>query len=200
MRKLEYITDSSTGIEVVSLEKVNIAYPPHTHVEHYVMGIVTEGAVSIQVKEQRFVCQKGEVFTVAPDVCHSIQPETEYFSMITVCIPATEEKGKDLDIIKKQIIGNSELDIPLADMAEQIHISKYHLIRKFTDENGITPHRFQIQCRIRKAQRLLEQGEKVIDVAQAVGFCDQSHLDRAFKKQVGISPEEYANSAILSKA
>ena len=40
---------------------------------------------------------------------------------------------------------------------------------------------------------------KVVDVAMAVGFCDQSHLCREFKKQVGMSPEEYINSAILSK-
>ena len=38
------------------------------------------------------------------------------------------------------------------------------------------------------------------DSAVLVGFCDQSHLDRVFKKQVGISPEQYANSAILSNA
>ena len=38
------------------------------------------------------------------------------------------------------------------------------------------------------------------EVAQMVGFCDLSHLDRVFRKQVGISPEEYMKSAILSKA
>ena len=46
---------------------------------------------------------------------------------------------------------------------------------------------------------LLENAMKVVDVAAAVGFCDQSHLDRVFKKQLGISPDEYIKSAILSK-
>lgn len=85
-------------------------------------------------------------------------------------------------------------------MSKKVNISSYHMIRKFASENGLTPHKFQMQCRVRKAQELLREGYKVIDVAHMVGFCDQSHLDRVFKKQVGISPEQYINSAILSKS
>lgn len=48
--------------------------------------------------------------------------------------------------------------------------------------------------------QLLESGMKVVDVATAVGFCDQSHLCRVFKRQMGISPEEYIKSAILYKS
>ena len=93
-----------------------------------------------------------------------------------------------------------ELEISVAEMSQKVNISSYHLIRKFSNENGLTPHKFQMQCRIRKAQELLREGHKVTEVAQMVGFCDQSHLDRVFRKQVGISPEEYMKSAILSKA
>ena len=105
-----------------------------------------------------------------------------------------------MQIIKKEIIGNPQLEISIAEMSQKVNISSYHLIRKFSNENGLTPHKFQMQCRIRKAQELLREGYKVTDVAQMVGFCDQSHLDRVFRKQVGISPEEYMKSAILSKA
>ena len=120
--------------------------------------------------------------------------------MITTCIPRDDDVSRDLDVIKKEIIGNPELSLSIEQMSQKVNVSSYHMIRKFTDENGLTPHKFQIQCRIRKAQQLLRQGYKVIDVAQMVGFCDQSHLDRVFKKQVGISPEEYIKSAILSNA
>ena len=92
------------------------------------------------------------------------------------------------------------MEISIADMSEKVHISSYHMIRKFAGENGLTPHKFQLQCRIRKAQELLESGMKVVDVATAVGFCDQSHLCRVFKRQMGISPEEYIKSAILYKS
>ena len=200
MEKLQFIEDKSTGIEVVSLDHVGISYPPHTHTHHYVFGIITEGKIIIRIADQSFDCSEGEYFSVLPNVRHSIEPVTEHYSMITTCIPKDDDISKELDIIKKEIIGNPELEISIDQMSQKVNISSYHMIRKFSDENGLTPHKFQMQCRIRKAQKLLRQGYKVIDVAQMVGFCDQSHLDRVFKKQVGISPEEYINSAILSNA
>ena len=200
MEKLQFIEDRSTGIEVVSLEHVQITYPPHTHVDHYVFGIVTEGEIVIRIEDQDYRCAEGECFSVLPDVRHSIEPVSEHFSMITTCIPKGDEIRRDLDVIKREIIGNPELELSIDQMSQKVNISSYHMIRKFSDENGLTPHKFQMQCRIRKAQQLLRDGYKVIDVAQMVGFCDQSHLDRVFKKQVGISPEQYANSAILSNA
>ena len=198
--KLKFIEDKSTGIEIVSLEHVNLSYPPHTHTEHYVFGIVTKGSISIRIGDEQFACNAGEYFSMFPDVCHSIQPASDFYSMITTCIPKRDDVSKELDVIKKEIIGNPAMEISIATMSEKVNISSYHMIRKFAEENGLTPHRFQMQCRVRKAQELLKQGYKVIDVAHMVGFCDQSHLDRVFKKQVGISPNQFANSAILSNA
>ena len=182
------------------MEQVKLSYPAHTHTEHYVMGIITEGRIAISIGDENFECAEGEYFSVAPNVCHSIKPVSEYYSMITTCIPVSGDVAGELDIIKKEIIGNPELEISIDEMSKKVNISSYHMIRKFAAENGLTPHKFQMQCRVRKAQELLREGYKVIDVAHMVGFCDQSHLDRVFKKQVGISPEQYISSAILSKS
>lgn len=200
MNKLKFIKDVSTGIETISYEKVNISYPEHTHTGHFVFGIVTDGIVGIKIKQEHFICHKGEYFSVALNMPHSIYPISDYYSMISICIPEKAPTGKELDIIRREIIGNPELPISIADMSEKVHISSYHMIRKFASENGLTPHKFQLQCRVRKAQELLENGMKVVDAASAVGFCDQSHLCRVFRKQLGITPDEYIKSAILSKA
>ena len=200
VKKHEYIKDVSTGIEVVSMENVKISYPPHTHTGHYIFGIVTDGCIAIKIGDEIRQCREGEYFSIYPDICHSIEPISETYSIISTCIPADNDINRELDIIKNQIIGNPEIELSIAEMSQRVNISSYHLIRKFSSENGLTPHKFQMQCRIRKAQELLREGYKVIDVAQMVGFCDQSHLDRVFRKQVGISPEEYIKSAILSKA
>ena len=200
MKKYEYIKDISTGIEVVSMENVATSYPPHTHTGHYVFGIVTDGCIAIKIGDEIRQCKEGEYFSIYPDVCHSIDPVSDTYSVISTCIPADNDIKTELDIIKNEIIGNPEMELSVAEMSQKVNISSYHLIRKFSSENGLTPHKFQMQCRIRKAQELLREGYKVIDVAQMVGFSDQSHLDRVFKKQVGITPEEYIKSAILSKA
>lgn len=196
---MQFIKDKSTGVEVVSYQNTSLFYPEHTHIGHAVLGIVTDGTVGIRIAKQEFVCREGEYFSVAVNVPHAIYPISESYSMLSICLPADDRQVRELDIIRRDIIGNPELSLSIADLSEKVHISSYHMIRRFADENGLTPHKFQLQCRIRKAQELLENGMKVVDVAAAVGFCDQSHLDRVFRKQVGISPEEYIKSAILSK-
>ena len=200
MNKYEYIKDISTGIEVVSMENVATSYPSHTHTGHYVFGIVTDGSIAIKIGDEIRQCKAGEYFSICPDVRHSIEPISDTYSIISTCIPAHNDIKRELDIIKNEIIGNPEMELSVAEMSQKVNISSYHLIRKFSSENGLTPHKFQMQCRIRKAQELLREGYKVIEVSQMVGFSDQSHLDRVFKKQVGITPEEYIKSAILSKA
>lgn len=200
MNKLKYIKDAFTGVEIVSFENVNVTYPEHTHIGHYIFGIVTDGIIKIKIKKDEFICNEGEMFSVALNLPHSIIPITDRYSMISICIPYEDDIERDFDIIRNQIIGNPEMVINIAQMSEKVHVSQYHMIRKFSSENGLTPHKFQLQCRVRKAQELLVSGMKVVDVATTLGFCDQSHLCRVFKKQVGISPEEYINSAILSKS
>ena len=101
MEKLQFIEDQSTGIEVVSMERVRISYPPHTHSGHYVFGIVTEGKIMIRIADKDYECFEGEYFFVLPDVKHSIEPVTDSYSMITTCIPRDDDVSRDLDVIKK---------------------------------------------------------------------------------------------------
>ena len=61
-------------------------------------------------------------------------------------------------------------------MAKNALLSKYHFIRNFKAEVGLTPHQFQIQNRIRKAQRLIHKTDTITEVALATGFCNQSHF------------------------
>ncbi len=65
------------------------------------------------------------------------------------------------------------------------------MIRRFRKAFGLTPHQFQIQCRVRKAQKLLEEEKSISRVTYESGFSDQSHLDRCFRKLVGLTPVQY---------
>ena len=60
---------------------------------------------------------------------------------------------------------------------------------------GLTPHQFQLQNRIRKAQRLIHNAETMTEVALSTGFCDQSHFIKQFEKQVGLPPLTYKLSS-----
>lgn len=82
----------------------------------------------------------------------------------------------------------------IEQLADEIFISKYHYIRKFKEISGLTPHKFQIQSRVRKAQQLLICGNSITDIALNMGFYDQSHFDKYFRKIVGIAPTDYVCS------
>ena len=93
MNKYEYIKDISTGIEVVSMENVATSYPSHTHTGHYVFGIVTDGSIAIKIGDEIRQCKAGEYFSICPDVCHSIEPISDTYSIISTCIPADNDIG-----------------------------------------------------------------------------------------------------------
>lgn len=87
---------------------------------------------------------------------------------------------------------NFAQSISLRELAEQVALSPYHLLRVFHAEVGIPPHTYLQDVRIRRAQRLIELGHPLADVALAVGFSSQSHLTRRFKQVVGVTPGQYA--------
>lgn len=99
--------------------------------------------------------------------------------------------------LKRLIELYPEYNLTIEEMARQVFISKYHLIRSFKQEIGLTPHQFQIQNRVRKAQRLLNQSLSITEVALTAGFFDQSHLIRNFEKIVGLSPTGYKSACQL---
>lgn len=61
----------------------------------------------------------------------------------------------DLTAIIQELAGAPEENILLEQLAQRAYVSKYHLVRRFKQETGLTPHCFQLQNRIRKAQKLL---------------------------------------------
>jgi AraC-like DNA-binding protein len=81
--------------------------------------------------------------------------------------------------------------IGLDDLAALTHLSPYHFLRLFKAEVGMPPHTYLTQLRIQQAKALLNRGQPIAEVAQQVGFTDQSHLARHFKRVVGVTPGQY---------
>ncbi len=82
----------------------------------------------------------------------------------------------------------------LNDLAEAVHLSKYHLIRRFKKEMGVTPKQYIQQCKIRQTKNRLLLNESEVDIAIDMNFSNQSHLCSMFKKYMGISMIEYKNN------
>jgi AraC-like DNA-binding protein len=83
----------------------------------------------------------------------------------------------------------------LAAASAALGASPAHLVRCFTHRFGIAPHRYVVARRIDTARGRLLDGEPIALVAADVGFFDQAHFTRQFKRHVGIPPGRYAVSA-----
>lgn len=97
----------------------------------------------------------------------------------------------DINTLKEHLENCPESKMSVEEMASKAFLSKYHFIRNFKQETGLTPHQFQLQNRIRKAQHLLSETDTITEVAVTTGFCDQSHFIKQFEKIVGLTPSDY---------
>ncbi len=84
--------------------------------------------------------------------------------------------------------------LTLAEAGRILQRSPGYLVRTFTTAYSIAPHRYLLARRIDAARRRLLAGEPPAQVAAGVGFHDQAHLTRHFKRHVGTTPARYAAS------
>jgi AraC family transcriptional regulator len=86
-------------------------------------------------------------------------------------------------------------DLTVSRIAQAVYISPYHFTKLFKQSTGQTPHRYVVEARVRKAKELLSTGKFTIsEAAYQVGFVDQSHLTRHFKRVFGLPPKRLLES------
>ncbi|HJP73649.1 MAG TPA: AraC family transcriptional regulator [Pseudonocardiaceae bacterium] len=87
------------------------------------------------------------------------------------------------------------LDPPsLADIAAEFGLSRFQLLRAFHAEVGMPPYAWLAQYRVNRARCLLVDGYRPAEAAALVGFADQAHLNRWFRRVVGVTPGSFRNS------
>jgi AraC-like DNA-binding protein len=85
-------------------------------------------------------------------------------------------------------------EVSLAWAAATLDRSVPHLVRSFTRQFGLSPHAYVVGRRVDAARRLMLRGAAPADVAVAVGFYDQAHFTRHFKRHTAATPASYARS------
>ncbi|MBR0596842.1 helix-turn-helix domain-containing protein [Sinanaerobacter chloroacetimidivorans] len=119
---------------------------------------------------------------------------TEYADPFAYSISQNSAAAEPSTIVRslcEYLEKNYAKTISLSDLSSLAGLSKYHLLRSFTKEMGISPYCYLETVRIENAKKLLEKDMPSIEVAYQTGFSDQSHFTNYFKRLIGITPNQY---------
>ena len=87
--------------------------------------------------------------------------------------------------------------VSLKEIAQELYLSPNYLSELFKRHTGKNISEYITQFRLERARRYLQQPEyKIGDVAELVGFSDQRYFSSMFKRQYGMTPNEYRNGNV----
>lgn len=134
-----------------------------------VKGVLDRGYLTLFFAYLNILCAKEEYFFAGEDMI--MHPLVEKVSAYI-----------DAHIYEK---------IMVEDLAEHVHMSKYHFLRKFKELTGVTAHSFVVDKRLIKACEALREGKSVTESYQEAGFVDYTSFLRNFRETYGVSPGKY---------
>jgi AraC-like DNA-binding protein len=105
--------------------------------------------------------------------------------------PTDQRDGGVASRLREVLDGHLPTGITLDEASKLVHAHPAHLVRAFSREYGMPPHRYLTGRRVDLARRYLLEGRPAAEVALLAGFYDQSHLNRHFRKMLGVSPSRF---------
>lgn len=240
------------NIEIVE-GKSSHSFPSHSH-NVFCIGIVTDGVIQLNIQQEDYLLEKGDVYFIPPKIQHKISAmdRTEY-EYIVLCVYNNVQKYSNnslvryvfkdkivrdriFNIIQKLKDSNNEnyfennilnflreyveIDysckkrtsntivllavdfikdslnesFDLQKLSQHTNITKYHLVRLFKNQMGVTPYQFYIQEKIKQIRKGLLKQQPISDLVFDFNFSDESHLCNTFKKHIGITPMQFKES------
>ncbi|KAF1024394.1 MAG: Bifunctional transcriptional activator/DNA repair enzyme Ada [Pseudomonas sp.] len=140
-----------------------------------IQGVLSPDASVRGFSEEALVLQLGEVVR-----CSGVR------------LPGSRAIGQGMTAkVQELLAGQLHQPVPLDTLGSELGLSKFHLLRAFQKETGLSPRQWAMQLRTRRAKGLLRAGVAACEVAHTLGFADQSHLNRHFRAAYGITPGHY---------
>ncbi|MEO6031621.1 MAG: helix-turn-helix domain-containing protein [Burkholderiaceae bacterium] len=81
----------------------------------------------------------------------------------------------------------------IAELAADVAMNDDHFIRAFRQSIGVSPHRYVLGLRMKRAEDLLADRPRrsVADVARCCGFTSAAHFGAQFRRATGLAPNEW---------
>lgn len=98
---------------------------------------------------------------------------------------------KSIVKVREYLDENYHKDITLDEMAEMVNINPTYLSMLFKEQVGTTYIKYLTNVRLEKAKKLLNEGYKVKEVSEMVGYHNSRHFSELFKKTIGLTPDQF---------
>jgi len=112
-------------------------------------------------------------------------------SLVGDLAPSTAVEPRAVRQARRDLLADLAEGKTLRSLASGAGLSPFHLERLYLRCTGLTPNQQQTLARLRRVRTLLGEGVTLSDAAAACGFADQSHLNRVFKRLMGVPPGRY---------
>ena len=124
----------------------------------------------------------------------------EVDSLNSIRLSTREELYRRVNTAHDYIRAFYNRPIELHEISRIACLSPNHLLRKYSELFGKTPHQHISEMRISKAIQLLSEMDlSVTDIALEIGFDNPSSFSKRFKQFTGMSPMQYRKKVILDK-
>ena len=110
-------------------------------------------------------------------------------------VVAEPKAPQALETLARYLDDHSAEEVSLDTLCELSGYSAGHLIRAFRQYTGLTPHAYLVNRRIQLGRRELQNGIPIAEAALNAGFADQPHFQRAFKRLMAATPNQYRRSS-----
>lgn len=158
------------------------------------------------------VSPNKQMFRLLLDLCRNLRHRISFLEQESAFISAIEQLliqqnghypvlrsvGKELrrvQSVRDYLRSHYAENVSLSQLASIAHLSRFYLLRVFSNEIGVPPHEYQTQLRVTRARKLLRKGYSISETAFETGFFDQSHFSRNFKRTTGRSPGQYVSES-----
>lgn len=116
------------------------------------------------------------------EICNKIDEESN----------ESENKSKIVEYVLDYIHSDFMEDISLEQIAEKVSLSPGYFSKVFKKEMGQGFVKYLTAYRLERAkEKLTESNMKIVDICKSVGIPDLSYFCYVFRKETGLSPDEY---------
>ncbi len=181
--EIKFTTQSRSVIRQIN------SLPDYLPADPFIYQLVSILINESTVAEPNSSMYVSDYLTTLVDYCYRNYGKKEVSS--TSIIDTTGFSDLSRSIVE-YLEANSNRDVPLQEIADQMGFNKNYTCSAFKRDSGMTIGTCMTIIRIRKAAELISFSDLTLEqVAGSVGFSNMSHFNRIFKKIVGIPPGQY---------